>query len=131
MSNNNELRGVLNAGHTRSQAYVIRTVGEDHEPRAFCVWAPVAIALIGKLPSTLADRAIVIKMRRKLPSEQVEHLRLDRLEEVNTLRRRCLRWAQDMLATLQTTDPTMPEGLHDRAADNWRPLCAIAAVVGG
>lgn len=54
---NDELRGVLNAGHTRSQAYIIRTVGDDHEPRAFCVWAPVAIALIGKLPSTLADRA--------------------------------------------------------------------------
>jgi putative DNA primase/helicase len=128
---NDELRGVLNAGHTRSQAYVIRTVGEDHEPRAFCVWAPVAIALIGKLPSTLADRAIVVKMRRKLPSEQVERFRMDRLENIEQLRRRCLRWAQDTLATLRTTDPTMPEGLHDRAADNWRPLCAIAAEAGG
>jgi putative DNA primase/helicase len=131
LHNNHELRGVLNAGHTRSQAYVIRTVGEDHEPRTFCVWAPVAIALIGKLPSTLADRAIVIKMRRKLPSEQVERFRVDRLQEAETLRRRCLRWAQDMLATLQTMDPAMPEGIHDRAADNWRPLCAIAAVAGG
>jgi len=27
-----ELRGVINAGHTRSTAYVIRTVGDDHEP---------------------------------------------------------------------------------------------------
>jgi putative DNA primase/helicase len=131
LHNNHELRGVLNAGHTRSQAYVIRTVGEDHEPRTFCVWGPVAIALIGKLPSTLADRAIVIKMRRKLPSEQVERFRVDRLQEAETLRRRCLRWAQDMLATLQTMDPAMPEGIHDRAADNWRPLCAIAAVAGG
>jgi putative DNA primase/helicase len=131
LHNNDELRGVLNAGHTRSQAYVIRTVGEEHEPRAFGVWAPVAIALIGQLPSTLADRAIVVKMRRKLPSEQVERLRLERLEEVKTLRRRCRRWAQDTLASLQTIDPTIPEGLHDRAADNWRPLCAIAAEAGG
>jgi putative DNA primase/helicase len=131
LHNNNELRGVLNAGHTRSLAYVIRTVGEEHEPRAFCVWAPVAIALIGKLPSTLSDRAIIVKMRRKLPSEQVERLRLDRFENVEQLRRRCLRWAQDVLPTLQALDPTVPDSLHDRAADNWRPLCAIAEVARG
>jgi hypothetical protein len=131
LRNHDELRGVLNAGHTRSQAYVIRTVGENHEPRAFCVWAPVAIALIGKLPSTLADRAIVVRMRRKLPSEHVERLRFDRLEEAETLRRRCLRWAQDHLPQLTTCDPAMPETLNDRAADNWRPLLAIADTAGG
>jgi len=131
LRNHDELRGVLNAGHTRSQAYVIRTVGENHEPRAFCVWAPVAIALIGKLPSTLADRAIVVSMRRKLPSEHVERLRFDRLqEEAETLRRRCLRWAQDHLAQLTTCDPAMPETLNDRAADNWRPLVVIADTAG-
>ena len=131
LRNNDELRGVLNAGHTRSQAYVIRTVGENHEPRAFCVWAPVAVALIGKLPSTLADRAIIVKMRRKLPSEQVERLRLDRLQEADALRRRCLRWAQDHLAQLRACDPVVPETLNDREADNWRPLCAIAEIAGG
>ena len=131
LPDNDELRGVLNAGHTRSQAYVIRTVGDNHEPRAFCVWAPVVIAIIGKLPSTLADRAIVVKMRRKLSSEHVERLRLDRLGDAEELRRRCLRWAQDMLSDIQATDPTTPDGLHDRAADNWRALCSIAEVAGG
>ena len=131
LPDNDELRGVLNAGHTRSQAYVIRTVGDEHEPRAFGVWAPVAIALIGKLPSTLADRALVIKMRRKLASEPVERLRLDRLKDTEALQRRCVRWAHDALADLYTRDPVMPEGLNDRAADNWRPLCAIAEVASG
>lgn len=32
LCDNDELRGVLNTGHTRATAYVIRTVGEDHEP---------------------------------------------------------------------------------------------------
>lgn len=70
-------------------------------------------------------------MRRKLPSEQVERLRLDRLPEAETLRRRCARWSQDVLPVLCATDPVMPESLHDRAADNWRPLCAIVEGVGG
>lgn len=36
------------------------------------------------------------------------------------------RWVIDNLATLRTMDPEIPSGLHDRAADNWRPLLAIA-----
>ena len=47
------------------------------------------------------------------------------------LRRRCARWSQDVLPVLGATDPVMPESLHDRAADNWRPLCAIAEGAGG
>lgn len=56
-----ELRGVLNSGHSRSGAFVIRTVGKDFEPRRFSTWAPKAIAMIGKLPGTLADRSIRIE----------------------------------------------------------------------
>lgn len=32
---NDELRGVLNSGHTRTTAVAIRAVGDDHDPRAF------------------------------------------------------------------------------------------------
>jgi putative DNA primase/helicase len=62
---NLELRGVLNSGHTRDTAFVIRSVGDDHEPRRFSTWCPMAIALIGGLPDTLADRSVVIEMRRR------------------------------------------------------------------
>jgi hypothetical protein len=33
-----ELRGVINAGHTRHTARVIRCVGEDSEPAIFSTW---------------------------------------------------------------------------------------------
>jgi putative DNA primase/helicase len=125
-----ELRGILNAGHTKPTAYVIRSVGEDYEPRLFSTWAPKAVAMIGKLPPTLADRAIMLPMRRKLPSEKVERLRQGHMEGFNDLQRRCIRWAQDHMERLKEADPTLPEGLHDRAADNWRPLCAIAEIAG-
>jgi putative DNA primase/helicase len=47
------------------------------------------------------------------------------------LRRQIRRWADDHLEELRTVDPVMPSFLHDRAADNWRPLLAIAQLAGG
>jgi putative DNA primase/helicase len=134
LPDNEELRGVLNAGYRRPTAYVVRSVpvGDSWEPRKFFVFGPVAIAMIGKLPSALADRSIHLRLRRKAKHEQVERLRLDRLGDTTEgLQRRCLRWAHDHLAQLRASDPAVPETLNDRAADNWRPLCAIAAVAGG
>ncbi len=126
-----ELRGILNSGHTRSTAFVVRTVGDTHEVCFFSTWAPKVIALIGGLSSTLADRSIVIQMRRKAPSERVERLRLDRLGEIADMPRRAARWSGDHLEELRRADPETPAGLHDRAADNWRPLLAIADVAAG
>ena len=126
-----ELRGVINAGHTRSTAYVIRTVGDDHEPTQFNVWGAKAIAMIGALPDTIADRSINVTMRRRRPDEKIEKLRVDRTGSFNDLARRCARWSSDNMGRLKAADPSMPDSLHDRAADNWRPLLAIADAVGG
>jgi putative DNA primase/helicase len=129
---NDELRGVLNSGHTRTTAVVIRAVGDEHDPRAFSTWCPKAIALIGKLPDTLADRAIEVAMRRRTAGEHIQRLRQDRIGgECSDLRRKAVRWAADHLGTLQDADPQVPETLHDRAADCWRPLLAVADCAGG
>ena len=130
LKENEELRGILNAGHRQSNAYVIRTVGDDHEPRFFSTWCPKAFALIGRLPETLEDRSIVIPMRRRAPGEHVERLRVDQLD-LGDLRRKIARWASDRFEELRNADPEMPDGLSDRAEDNWRPLLAIADLVGG
>jgi putative DNA primase/helicase len=62
---NEELRGILNSGHTGDQAYVIRCNPVTLEPERFSVWCPKSIALIGSLSGTLADRSIEIRMERK------------------------------------------------------------------
>lgn len=126
-----ELRGILNSGHLRTSARVVRTVGEDFEPRAFSTWAPKAIALIGRVPGTLEDRGIVLLLRRRAPHEVVERLRLDRGAEFEPLRQQAARWAKDNAAALRALDPEVPAQLHDRAADNWRPLLSIAERLGG
>jgi putative DNA primase/helicase len=126
-----ELRGVLNSSHCRATASVSRVEGEDREVRLYSTWAPIALALIGRLADTLADRAIEIRMRRKLEGETVSRLRGDADAVYRDLRRRCSRWATDHVETLRGADPSLPDGLSDRAADNWRPLVAIADLAGG
>jgi putative DNA primase/helicase len=135
-----DLRGILNSGHHRASAYVIRTSGDDHEPSVFSTWAPKAVAMIGKLPDTLADRSIIIPMRRRQSNEVIERLRIDKLTELEPLRRKAWRWARDHEEELHHSDPDVelpqaapdaPKQLHDRAADNWRPLFAIADAAGG
>ncbi|MGH7091421.1 MAG: DUF3631 domain-containing protein, partial [Stellaceae bacterium] len=128
-----EMRGIINAGHCRANATVLRTVEtrEGYEVREYAVFGPLAIAAIGKLPGTIEDRAIKMAMRRRRPDEAVERLRLDRLGDFTPLARRAARWVADYLARLRAADPEVPAELHDRAADNWRPLVAIADEAGG
>jgi hypothetical protein len=131
LKDRDDLRGILNSGHRRSLAAIVRTVGDQHEARHFSTWAPKAIALIGRLPDTLADRSIEVRMRRRTENEHVERLRLDRLDELEPLRRRIWTWAQNNQEELRLADPSLPNGLHDRAMDNWRPLVSIADLAGG
>jgi len=126
-----ELIGILNSSHVRASAYVVRVVGDNHEVTMFSTWCAKAIALIGGLPSTLQDRSIVIQMRRKQSAEAIERLRLDRLAGLQELCSMCARWVADNSEQLALVDPAMPAQLNDRAADNWRPLIAIAEMAGG
>lgn len=126
-----ELRGVINSGHTRATAYVVRTEGEDLQPRRFSTWAPIAFATIGKLPGTVEDRSITIPLRRRRPDEKVERLRRNHVEHLHAVASRAARFASDHSVEISALDPNIPDQLHDRAADNWRPLLAIADVAGG
>jgi hypothetical protein len=126
-----ELRGVLNSGHNRATAYTVRLVGDKHEPKQFSTWTPVAIAAIGTLKDTLMDRSIIVQMRRRMASEYVDRFRIDRVKHLSRLSSMCARWAADNLHKLPDIDPEISNGLSDRAADNWRPLLAIAQLAGG
>jgi putative DNA primase/helicase len=126
-----ELRGILNSGHHREFAHVIRMVGEDHEPKQFPTWCPKVIALIGFLPVTLQDRAIAISMRRKAVQENVTKFVGGEDEELAEVRAKFARWAGDNHQRLSGALPELPRGLNDRACDNWRTMIAIADLVGG
>ena len=133
VKDNEEMRGILNSGHTKTAAHVIRNVevNGEHKPRRFSTWAPKAIATIRALADTLEDRAIVVQLQRKPKTASVVRLRKRDSEEFAILRRQAARWAHDNFSRLTDPEPDIPEVLNDRAADNWRPLLAIADLAGG
>ncbi len=131
MKENEELRGLLNCGHTRDSAYIVRVVGDDHTPTKFTVWGAKAIAGIGRLADTLMDRSITLELRRKLPHESVERLRYVEPGLFETLAAKLARFAGDHSESVRLARPELPPSLNDRAQDNWEPLLAIADVAGG
>ena len=70
---NEEIRGLLNAGHRRGavagRCVVRGKTVETEEIPAYCA---VALAGLGWLPDTLMSRSIVIRMRRRAPTETVK-----------------------------------------------------------
>ena len=131
LNNGDELTGILNSGHCVDTASVIRTVGDDFEPRSFNTFAALALAKIGKLEGALGDRSIEIPMRRRRPDEQIARFRQDQTGHLKILGRKAARWAQDNREWLSKADPSVPDSLHDRAGDNWRPLITLADRAGG
>jgi putative DNA primase/helicase len=130
INGNEDLRGLLNAGHKRG-GQALRCVGDDFEPRAFNVFAPVVLAGIGSLPGTLHDRAIVVRLARAKPGEVTSRFDSRHIEPETKLCRKLARWTADNFDTLKTCDPQLPETAFNRLADNWRPLFTIAQVAGG
>lgn len=135
LKDNEDLRGLINAGHTRDSAYVWRSVvkGDDFEPKRFTVWGMKAIAGINaiKLAETVTSRAIVFELRRKRSDENVDRLRQAEAGLFETLARKLARFSEDYSIQVKEARPTLPNELGDRDQDNWEPLLQIASVVGG
>ncbi len=126
---NEELRGLLNAGHQRNR-YVTRVVGNDHTPRRFATFAMAALAGIGDLPETIMDRSVVIRMRRRAEGERVHPFRSRRdTPALHALRDRITAWAAPLVDAAADLEPELP--VEDRAADTWEPLVIVADLAGG
>nr|WP_049577163.1 DUF3631 domain-containing protein [Streptomyces sp. SBT349] len=125
---NEDLRGLLNAGHQRNRP-TLRVTGPEHTPVAFPTFAMAALAGIGDLPDTIMDRSVVIRMRRRAPGESVAAFRTGRdTPALHALRDRLAAWLRPLCAQAEDMEPDMP--VEDRAADTWEPLVIIADLAG-
>lgn len=135
LKDNEELRGLINAGHTRDSAFVWRSVakGDDFEPKRFNVWGMKAVAGINaiKLAETVTSRSIVFELRRKTATESVERLRRAEMGLFETQASKLARFANDYSQQVKDARPSLPDALGDRDQDNWEPLLQVATVAGG
>lgn len=130
---NEDLRGVLNAGHARG-AIAGRCVvkGKTVETEDLPAFAAVALAGLGDLPDTVMTRAVVVRMRRRAPHEQIEpYRRRVHGAEGEDLRALLAEWVGSVRDQLEGAWPDLPPGIVDRAADVWEPLLAVAVAAGG
>lgn len=130
LRDNEELRGIINSGHTRDSAFVLRTVGDNFEPKRFSTWAAKVLCGIGRLQGTLMDRSLVLEMRRKKPGEKVSRLRHAEPGLFERLASQLARFANDVGDSIGRVRPGLPESLNDRAQDNAEPLLSIADFAG-
>jgi Protein of unknown function (DUF3631) len=124
----------FNRSFKRNGARVGKNVplpGGGYAPRLFSTWAPTFIAGIGKQADTAEDRAVIIALKRKLPSEKVKQLRAKDGADLIVLARKIARFVADNEVRLRTHEPAALEVDNDRAKDVWEPLLAIAETAGG
>ncbi|MFJ9709600.1 DUF3631 domain-containing protein [Streptomyces sp. NPDC101234] len=126
---NEEVRGLINAGHQRNRP-TLRVTGPEHKPTAFPTFAMAALAGIGDLPDTVMDRSVVIRMRRRAAGEKVAAFRTTRdTPALHAVRDRLSAWLQPLHQRALEMEPPMP--VEDRAADTWEPLVVIADLASG
>lgn len=127
------LRALLNAGHRRGTT-VPRVVGQGAAMHVidFPSFCAKCLAGLGRLPTTVADRSVEIRLQRKRPGETVERFRFRNVApEAARVRERIARFAEEHVDELSVARPAIPEELGDRASDGWEPLLAIADLAGG
>jgi hypothetical protein len=126
------LRALLNAGYRKAGSTVPRCVGKSMELRDFSTYCAKALAGIGDLPDTVADRSIPIRMARKRRSDRVERFRWRTVkDDAEAMRAAVSDAIVPVICDLVDATPTLPDELSDRAQDGWECLLAIADLAGG
>ena len=131
MDGDDELRGIINSGHNKAGAKVIRCTGDNHEPEAFSTWAPMVMARIGSYPPTIVDRSIVVPIQRKPAGICLKKMPIELTETNTTLRRKLIKWSSDNSETISQQESAIPDVDNHRAVDNWKPLITVADLIGG
>ena len=129
---NEEIRGLLNAGHRRhgvAGRCVVR--GKNIETEEIPAYCAVAMAGLGDLPDTVLTRSVIVRMRRRAPGELIEPFRRRVHQPAgDALRTRLEAWTAAIGAELADARPEMPVTVVDRNADVWEALLAIADAAG-
>ena len=137
---NEELRGLVNAGHTKGTptTRLEKNSKGVYEVKHFDTFAAVALAGLEDLPDTIMDRAVIIRMSRRKPGEEVGNLRQRKVRQATLpLRDRLAAWSsredlrESVNTLLEEDEPAFLCGLEDRPADVWESLLVLGHIAGG
>ena len=81
LQDNEEMRGVIDSGHEREFAWVIRTAMEGEDTVYFSTWCPKALAMIGLPKRTILSRSIHVRLERKTGEAKTEKLKKKHYQE--------------------------------------------------
>ena len=124
---------LLNASFKRGQT-IPRCVPPSNKVEYFSIFAPIALAGIGKnaIPETVADRAIMVEMRRMLPYEKIQEFESDEVEDLfQPVKTLLQEFADRNGEKYRDLKPIMDKSqLNARARDVWKPLYKVAECAG-
>ena len=126
------LRQIMNSGFKRG-VFAIRCEAPSFEPKKFATFSPMVIAGIGTsaIPETVADRSILIEMKRKTSGENIREFESDEVESLFTPFRVVVGdWVSENSGRFRSSKPEMPPELNSRALDVWKPLYKMAEAAG-
>lgn len=136
LNQNPELLAVFLAGHERDFSWVPRMgkVQDEQVLQHFDCFGPKAWGQIGLPDNQLTSRSLITQLRRAKPGDTVEKwprtgIPANMSEQLERMRRQCLRWAKDNETRIAETVPDVA-GLGNRIGDNWYPLLVIATLAG-
>jgi Protein of unknown function (DUF3631) len=126
-----DLRGLLNAGYRRGTPALRMGGAKMTDLQEFATFCPKAFSGIGRLPDTIADRSIPVRLKRRTAAEKVERFRHREAQaDAESIRQALEALASHYLPTLAEARPQLPEALGDRAQDSWEPLISIGDLAG-
>lgn len=130
------LRTIFNSGNEHD-AVVSICVGQSHEPTKFKLFGFKALASIGMLPETIADRCFAIYLSRKSKASKTERAFIKRIRRAAPPTSEAkAAWAadQNFMKELADADPQISEamehGMNDREIDGAMALLAVADAAG-
>jgi hypothetical protein len=128
LGTNGRLRAVFNSGHRHGGQVGLMEAGEVRE---FSTFAPLLLALpdaVHGLPRTLNSRCITLIMSRSSGRRKLKSFEPNRPDPaLDAAYKQVLLWRNDVVFE---PNPEMPKDIHNRLADNWRPLLSIADSLG-
>ena len=128
LNQNEEMNGLLNAGHMRRTAVKILSVPSSHgswETKKFSLWGAQAIAGIGDQKDTLMSRSIKINLRRKFLDEKVLDVPFDFFDWCAPIRDELDNLSTKLGEKIFKSTVSITQKASDRTIDNWLPIFKI------